>query len=53
MRLGEAGRFGNTVNTIETRSLGAWMFFAAAAGLTVYGLYLLFAGWYLRLIATW
>ena len=49
----EAARFGNTVNTIETRPLGAWMFFAAAAGLTAYGLYLLFAAWYLRLIATW
>ena len=41
------------VSTIETRSLGAWVFFAAAAGLTVYGLYLLFAASYLRLIATW
>jgi hypothetical protein len=51
--LSEAGRFGNTVNTIETRPPGAWMFFAAAAGLTAYGLYLLFAAWYLRLIATW
>jgi hypothetical protein len=29
----EAARFGNTVSTIETRSLGAWMFFAAATGL--------------------
>ena len=41
------------VSTIETRSLGAWMFVATAAGLTAYGLYLLFAAWYLRLIATW
>lgn len=48
-----AGRFGDTVNTIQTRPPGAWMFFAAAAGLTAYGLYLLFAAWYLRLIATW
>ena len=53
VEVAEAGRFGNTVNTIETRSLGAWMVFAAAAGLTAYGLYLLFAAWYLRLIATW
>jgi hypothetical protein len=53
VEVAEAARFGNTVSTIETRSLGAWVFFAAAAGLTVYGLYLLFAAWYLRLIATW
>ena len=53
VEVAEAGRFGNTVNTIETRPPGAWMFFAAAAGLTAYGLYLLFAAWYLRLIATW
>mgnify|MGYP003286395797 CR=1 FL=1 len=53
VEVAEAGRFSNTVNTIETRSLGALVFFAAAAGLTVYGLYLLFAAWYLRLIATW
>lgn len=53
VEVAEAGRFGNTVNTIEARPPGAWMFFAAAAGLTAYGLYLLFAAWYLRLIATW
>lgn len=53
VEIAEAGNFSNTVNTIETRSLGAWMFLAAAAGLTAYGLYLLFAAWYLRLIATW
>ena len=53
VEVAEAGRLGNTVNTIETRALGAWMFFAAAAGLTAYGLYLLLAARYLRLIATW
>ena len=53
VEVAEAGRFGNTVSSIETRPLVAWMFFAAAAGLTAYGLYLLFAAWYLRLIATW
>ncbi|HEX7772938.1 MAG TPA: DUF1206 domain-containing protein, partial [Pyrinomonadaceae bacterium] len=37
VEVAEAGRFGNTVNTIETRSPGAWMFFAAAAGLIAYG----------------
>ncbi len=34
----ESGRFGNSVNTIESRPLGACMFFAAAGGLTAYGL---------------
>ena len=53
VEVAEGNRFGNTVNTIETSSPVAWMFFAAAAGLTAYGLYLLFAAWYLRLIATW
>jgi hypothetical protein len=53
VEVAEAVGFGNTVNTIETRTAGAWMFFAAATGLTAYGLYLLFAAWYLRLIATW
>jgi hypothetical protein len=53
VEVAEGGRFGNTVNTIEIRPPGAWTFFAAAAGLTAYGLYLLFAARYLRLIATW
>jgi hypothetical protein len=53
VEVAEAGRLGNTVNAIETRPPGAWMFVATAAGLTAYGLYLLFAAWYLRLIATW
>ena len=53
VEVAEAGRLGNTVNTIEARSLAAWMFFAVAAGLTAYGVYLVFAAWYLRVIATW
>ena len=53
VEVAEASRFGNTMITIETRPLGAALLLAAAAGLTAYGLYLLFAAWYLRLIATW
>jgi hypothetical protein len=53
MEVAEPGRFGYTVNTIQTRPPGAWIVFAAAAGLAAYGLYLFFAAWYLRLIATW
>jgi hypothetical protein len=49
----EARGFGNILRTLEDQPFGAWMLIAAAAGLTAYGLYLLLAAWYLRLIAAW
>jgi hypothetical protein len=53
VEVAEVSRFGNTVGTIEARPMGAWMVFAVAAGLTAYGLYLLFGAYYLRVISTW
>jgi hypothetical protein len=49
----EARGFGDILRTLEDKPFGAWILFAAAVGLTAYGLYLLLAAWYLRLIASW
>ena len=49
----EARGFGNILRTLEDQPFGAWILIAAAVGLTAYGLYLLLAARYLRLIATW
>jgi hypothetical protein len=49
----EARGFGNILRTLETQPFGAWILIAVAVGLTAYGLYLLLAARYLRLIATW
>jgi hypothetical protein len=49
----EARGFGDILRTLEDRPFGAWVLIAAAAGLTAYGLYLMLAARYLRLIAAW
>jgi hypothetical protein len=49
----EARGLGDMFRTLEAQPYGAWILLAAAAGLTAYGLYLLLAAWYLRLIAAW
>ena len=49
----EARGFSNILRTLEDQPFGAWLLIAAAVGLTAYGLYLLLAAWYLRLIAAW
>jgi hypothetical protein len=49
----EARGFGDFLRTLEDQPFGAWVLIIVAAGLIVYGMYLLLAAWYLRLIATW
>ena len=49
----EARGFGDILRTLEDQPFGAWILIAAATGLTAYGLYLLLAALYLRLIAAW
>jgi hypothetical protein len=49
----EARGFGDILRTLEEQPFGAWVLIIVAAGLMAYGLYLLLAAWYLRLIATW
>lgn len=49
----EARGFGDILRALETQPFGAWILIAAAVGLIAYGLYLLLAARYLRLIATW
>jgi hypothetical protein len=49
----EARGFGDILRTLEDQPFGAWILIAAAVGLTAYGLYLMLAARYLRLIATW
>jgi hypothetical protein len=43
----------DVLRTLEAQPWGAWLLIAVAAGLIAYGLYLLLAARYLRLIATW
>jgi hypothetical protein len=49
----EARGVGDVLSRLEAQPFGAWMLIAIATGLTAYGLYLLLAAWYLRLVATW
>lgn len=49
----ETGGLSQTLRTFEAGTFGLWIFFAVAAGLTTFGLYLLLAAWYLRLITRW
>ncbi len=49
----ETGGLSQTLRAFGAASFGIWVFFTVAAGLTAYGLYLLLAAWYLRLIASW
>jgi hypothetical protein len=44
---------GDVLSRLEAQPFGACMLIAIAAGLAAYGLYLLLAAWYLRLVATW
>jgi len=46
----EVGGMSSVLKTFQTWPFGTWIFFAVAAGLTAYGLYLLFAAWYLRVV---
>jgi hypothetical protein len=46
-------RIGNIFETLEGSPYTFFALACAAAGLIAYGLYLLFASWYLRFIATW
>ena len=49
----EARGFGDILRALEESPFGMWVLVAAAVGVTAYGLYLLLAARYLRLIATW
>jgi Domain of Unknown Function (DUF1206) len=49
----EARGVGDLLRTLEGQPFGAWILIAIAAGLIAYGLYLLMAARYLRLIAAW
>lgn len=49
----EARGVGYILRALETQPSGVWILIAVAVGLTAYGLYLLLAARYLRLIATW
>lgn len=49
----EARRAGDILGTLEAQPFGTWVLITIAAGLIAYGVSLLFAAWYLRLIATW
>ena len=49
----EARGFGDILRALEESPFGRWVLVAAAVGVTSYGLYLLLAARYLRLIATW
>lgn len=49
----ETGGLGQTLRALQDQPFGLFIFFAVAAGLTAYGLYLLMAALYLRLIPRW
>ena len=49
----EARGLRDILSTLEMRPWGSWMLITVAVGLIVYGMYLLLAARYLRLIATW
>jgi hypothetical protein len=49
----EARRVSDVLSRLEAQPFGAWLLIAIAAGLAAYGLYLMLAAWYLRLVATW
>jgi hypothetical protein len=49
----EARGLADVLRTLETQTGGVWLLIAVAAGLIAYGVYLLLAARYLRLIATW
>jgi hypothetical protein len=43
---------GDVLSRLEAQPLGIWLLIAIAAELAAYGMYLLLAAWYLRLVAT-
>lgn len=49
----ESRRVGDILGTLEAQPFGTWILIMVAVGLICYGMYLLFAARYLRLIATW
>jgi hypothetical protein len=50
--IGRSG-FGNFLSAFEAQQLGYVVILTISVGLIAYGLYLLLAAWYLRMIATW
>lgn len=49
----EATGIGDLLRTLELQPYGMWILIAVAVGLTAYGLFLLLAALYLRLVAAW
>lgn len=49
----ESGSYSEMFGILEAQPFGRWILVIIAAGLTAYGLYLLLAARYLRLIAAW
>ena len=49
----EATSIGDLLRSLEVQPFGMWILIAIAVGLIAYGLFLLLAAWYLRLLGTW
>ncbi|HKO43764.1 MAG TPA: DUF1206 domain-containing protein [Pyrinomonadaceae bacterium] len=49
----ETGGLTQTLRTFQSAPFGIWIFFAVAAGLAAFGIYLVLAALHLRLIAKW
>ena len=49
----EARGYGDILRAVESQPFGWWVLILVAAGLIAYGVYLLLAAWYLRLVAAW
>ena len=49
----DTGGLSQALATLQSAPLGNWIFFTVAAGLTAFGLYLMLAALYLRLITRW
>ena len=49
----ETGGLTQTLRTLQSAPYGIWIFFAVAAGLAAFGIYLMLAALHLRLIAKW
>jgi hypothetical protein len=49
----ETGGLTQTFRTLQSAPYGIWIFFAVAAGLAAFGIYLVLAALHLRLIAKW
>ena len=49
----ETGGLTQTLRTLQSAPFGIWIFFAVAAGLAAFGIYLMLAALHLRVIARW